>query len=129
MIKLFLAGLPGGPVLLGLWSFLTSTIGLVLIAAVIAYTAGYSAADKKADLQRLQAEVATLKADQATSENARILAERQASSLESHLKTNQEKVDALTADLAKRKATRPPGSPARDCGLSSGDVERLRNIR
>jgi uncharacterized protein YlxW (UPF0749 family) len=129
MIKLFLAGLPGGPVLLGLWSFLTSTIGLVLIAAVIAYTAGYKAADKKADLQRLQAEIATLKADQATSENARTLAERQASSLEAHLKSNQEKVDALTADLAKRKAARPSGTPARDCGISARDARSLSNIR
>ncbi|TXM68306.1 hypothetical protein [Methylobacterium sp. WL120] len=130
MIKLFLASLPGGGVLVAIWSFLTSTIGMVLVASAIAYGAGYSAADHKADLKRLEAEVATLKADQRTSEGARILAEKQSGSLEANLRQNQEKYDVLKADLAKRRseAAKKPGSPTRDCGLSSSDLNRLRDI-
>jgi chromosome segregation ATPase len=131
--------------LLALWSFLTSRFGILIVACLLAFGSGYSLANRKADLDRKNAEIATLKADQATAENARSLAERQAADLDTKLRDNQARVDALQADLEARQRQPTPAqartithvvtklvnrpAAARDCGLSEADLKRLKEIR
>jgi hypothetical protein len=59
-------------VLLALWSFLTSRFGILIVACILAFGSGYSMANRKADIERLNAEVATAKSDQAPRRTRRL---------------------------------------------------------
>jgi uncharacterized protein (DUF3084 family) len=123
-LKDLLAGLiPGGTAVTAIWNFVTSTVGMVLIASTIAFVTGYHLRAEKAELDDLRHQVLVLKTDNELSENARKLVERQSASLEAKLKSNQGRVAALQADLAKR-------APARKaCGLTEDDARKLREIQ
>lgn len=121
-MKQLLSLIPGARVLAGAWSFLTSTLGIVLVVAVLAFVSGYRLSDRKAEIERLQSEVKTLRTDVSVARGAKALADKQQVSLEAYLKTNQEKVDALQAKLAK-----PPGARCRT--LTRDAAERLSDIR
>jgi multidrug efflux pump subunit AcrA (membrane-fusion protein) len=127
-------------ILLTIWSFLTSRIGILLIACLLAFGSGYSLANRKADLERKNAEIATLKTDQATAENARSLAERQKADLDGKLKANEQRVADLQASLANEKNRKPdarvvtktvkvPVPVGRDCGLTEDQLRRFKEIR
>jgi hypothetical protein len=123
MVAGLLSFIPGvGPFLAGGYSILTSRIGLAALALIAGLYIGYTKADRAADIAALQAQNATLKIDLTVARHAEALADRQLVSLETLSKINEEKIDALEANLAQRKD--------RDaCRLSDDDVKRLRNIR
>lgn len=123
MIRLFIAAVPGGKYALALWDLLTSRIGLMLIASVLAFYAGYRMADGSNEVRNLQAQINTLMADLNAARTAEVMARAQAIKAEIEADKNQERVDALEADLAKRAQERS------SCALSESDARRLRGIR
>jgi uncharacterized protein YlxW (UPF0749 family) len=106
-----------------LWRLATSKVGLIVLALVIGFGVGYRRATNVANAAALRAEIASLKADFEIAKHAEYEAAKQAADLEASLKNNQEKVDALLADLSKRSVARS------SCALSERDARRLRNIR
>jgi uncharacterized protein HemX len=126
--------------LLTLWSFLTSRLGILLIACLLAFGSGYSIANRKAEVERLNAEVATAKSDQATALNAEALAKRQAADLDNRRTANERRIEDLQAELEKNKNHKPdvkvvtktvkvPVPVGRDCGLNEDQLRRLKEIR
>jgi hypothetical protein len=119
----FLVGLlPGGNIAVAGLRFITSTFGAAILAALIAFGVGYSMADRKADFERLEAELAVARRDFDTTKGAASLAQSQAASMEARLKTNQDRFNALQADLQKR-------GRAGACALDRDDARRLSDIR
>lgn len=125
---------------LTLWSILTSRIGQIVIAAVVAFTIGYGQANRRADIERLNAEVVTAKSDQTTAENARVLADSQMADLDKQREANERRIEDLQAELEKNKNHKPdvkvvtktvkvPVPVSRDCGLSEDQLRRLKEIR
>ena len=104
-----------------LLKFLTSTIGLVMIAAVLAYGTGWHYRGKKCDEAALRASLAATQADLTAANDAANMAQAQSAQMALVAQANQGKVDALSKELKSRQG--------RDCGLSSGDVSRLRSIQ
>lgn len=105
----------------GLLRFATSTIGMVLIAAVLAYGGGWREARKKCEAESARARLAIAQADLTAASVAATMTEAQTGQLEAEERANKEKVDALLSDLRKR--------PGRACGLSESDARRLRGLR
>jgi hypothetical protein len=127
-------------ILLTLWSFLTSRFGILVVACLLAFGSGYSVANRKADIDRLNAEVATAKSDQATALNAEALAKRQAADLDNRRTANERRIEDLQAELEKNKNHKPdvkvvtktvkvPVPVSRDCGLNEDQLRRLKEIR
>lgn len=114
--------LPGGNIAVGGLNFLTSRIGMALLAAVIAFGAGYRMADHNADVVRLRDQLASVQRDLDTASGAERLARAQAASQDALNQKNQDRINALLADLQKR-------APGDRCPLGRLDAERLRGIR
>jgi hypothetical protein len=114
---------PGGNVVRAAFSFLTSKVGLVLVASIAAFIAGHRVASNASAERNLKAQIERLEKDLAISKMAEGLAKSQSEALDRAVASNKEKVDALLADLHKR-------APARAaCALNERDARRLRNIR
>lgn len=98
-----------------------------LLAIALAFLSGgwlgyrYEVHATKAD--KLRSEIAALKVDLNIAKTAEVMARAQVDGLDQSLKQNQEKVDALFADLSKRAVAR------KSCSLSDRDARRLRDIR
>jgi len=114
---------PGLNVIVMAWNILTSRIGLALIVGLGAFIAGYQYADDANHVKNLQAQIEILNTDIRISREAETLAKAQSVQQEILADKNQERVDALEADLAKRAQER------KSCALSESDARRLRNIR
>lgn len=95
-------------------------VGALLLAG--AYQTGVNAERKRGEAASLRSEVAVLKADLAIASAAALAAEHAERSLAAASLTDQETIDALIAELAKR----PAGARG---GLSADDARRLRLIR
>lgn len=105
-----------------LWRLATSRLGLVVIAALAGWWWGWSGAREACEADALRAQIAAMRADVVAAREAERRAARQAEQLAAEAATNQERVDALTADLASL----PDGD---GCRASGDDVRRLRDIR
>jgi hypothetical protein len=127
-------------ILPAIWSFLTSRFGILLIACLLAFGSGYSMANRKADIERLNAEVATAKSDQATAHNAEELAKRQAADLDNRRTANEQRIAELQESLEKAKNNKPdvkvvtktvkvPVPVGRECGLNEDQLRRFKEIR
>lgn len=102
--------------------FATSRLGMVAIAAVVAFVYGHSVAMDSARVRDLQVEVATLRADLKLSQDAAALAEAEAESLRLLRQTQTELLDAYSKDLAARGEDDA-------CRLDERDIGRLRDLR
>lgn len=121
MIEKLLSLVPGVGPASAVLRFLTSSIGVGILAAAIGFGFGYQTADHKADLDKARAEIVVLHKDIDTAKGAAALAKRQSGTMEAKLKTNQERVNALERDLKR--------SPLGACSLSNDAARRLRDIR
>jgi phage-related minor tail protein len=113
--------IPGWTYLRSAWTLASTRMGIALIALLVGWYSGYRHAEHKADVASLQAQIAILKQDASFARQAEQSALIQTEALARHLIINQEKVDALAADLK----TRDRGS----CAVSERDARRLRSIR
>ncbi|MGP9819161.1 hypothetical protein ACTZWW_04020 [Salinarimonas sp. NSM] len=105
-----------------LWRLATSRLGLIVIAAALGWWWGASSAREACEADRLREVIAAMQADVVAAREAERRAARQAEQLAAEAASNQERVDALTADLASL----PEGDR---CRASGDDVRRLRDIR
>jgi multidrug efflux pump subunit AcrA (membrane-fusion protein) len=123
-----------------IWSFITSRFGVLIIACLLAFGSGYSIANRKAEVERLNAEVATAKSDQATAQNAESLAQRQAADLDKRREANERRIAELQESLEQAKSNKPdtkvvtktvrvPVPVSRDCGLNEDQLRRFKEIR
>lgn len=126
--------------LLTLWSFLTSRVGILIIACLLSFGSGYSLKNRQAEIDRLNAEVQTAKSDQATAKNSEDLAKRQTADLNKHQEDNERRIQELEASLAKEKNKKPdtrvvtktvkaPAPAGCDRGLTEEQLRRFKEIR
>jgi Skp family chaperone for outer membrane proteins len=123
-----------------IWSFLTSRFGVLIIACLLAFGSGYSLANRKAEIERLNAEVVTAKSDQATAKNSEDLAKRQTEDLNKHQEDNERRIQELEASLAQEKNKKPdtkivtktvkvPVPAGCDRGFTEEQLRRFKEIR
>jgi uncharacterized membrane protein len=117
-----LSFIPGAQFIIPIWKILTSRLGIAVMCLIFGFWKGYGYANSQAQIADLMAKNAALKADIEIALQQEKLADSQNAELQTIISQNQEKVDALLADLAKR--------PSRDnCKLSDDDARSLRGIR
>lgn len=115
--------IPGGALVSRAWSLATTKLGIAVIALLIGLATGYNWSSERSEIDNLKAQITTLRVDAAIARAAENLATTQAIDLGKTSTSNQEKVDALLADLARRSKER------RSCALSDSDARRLRDIK